>query len=173
MAQTSMPAPSEAPLTPSPNPALLSTARSAALTALTADLPTLRSALTAGVSPSSLATSALSKNNPPEVYACLLDAGLDHNYQLPGYNGSALVTASRFWEALELLLERGARWEGRGALQVAAGKGLLGNVRVLVEKGGEDVNEVCKKGDEKTAMQAAREGGNEDVVRFLGERGGE
>lgn len=76
-------------------------------------------------------------------------------------------------EALELLLERGARWEGRGALQVAAGKGLLGNVRVLVEKGGEDVNEVCKKGDEKTAMQAAREGGNEDVVRFLGERGGE
>ncbi len=56
----------------------------------------------------------------PEVYACLLNAGLDINHRLPGYTGSALVTASKISQRplISFLLSRGggpndsASWGG-------------------------------------------------------------
>lgn len=46
------------------------------------------------IDPKDLVISALC-SGLPEVYACLLDAGLGINHRLPGYTGSALVTASK------------------------------------------------------------------------------
>ena len=46
----------------------------------------------------------------PDVLACLLDAGLDINYRIPGYAGTPLTGASAFakTELVKLLLARGA-----------------------------------------------------------------
>ncbi len=49
-------------------------------------------------------------NGSPEILACLLDAGLDINYRMPGYSGNPLTCASFFAKIplIKFLLSRGA-----------------------------------------------------------------
>lgn len=104
------------------------------------------------IDPKDLVISALC-SGLPEVYACLLDAGLDINHRLPGYTGSALVTASKIRHQkyanvplISFLLSRGggpndsASWGGPPylrSLALAAGwVGAGGPEAVRVLQGG-------------------------------------
>ena len=76
-------------------------------------------------------------------------------------------------KAMEVLLEGGARWEGSGALQIAAVRGRVECVRVLV-RAGADVDEVVGRIEEvqgRRAVELAGEKGFEDVVGVLREGG--
>lgn len=68
--------------------------------------------------------------------------------------------------AVEVLLEGGARWEGSGALQVAAREGKVECVSVLVGRGA-DVNEVVERVEARSAIKCAVEKGHGDIVSVL------
>lgn len=72
-------------------------------------IPALEYAISLGAQPSQVIIPALSVDNP-DVLACLLDAGLDINYRIPGYTGTPLTGASAFAkvELVKSLLARGA-----------------------------------------------------------------
>ncbi len=73
-------------------------------------------------------------------------------------------------ETIRVLLDGGARWEGSAALQLAAGRGRVECVKVLVGAGA-DVNEIVGRVEEKSALRLAEEKGCEEVVRILKARG--
>lgn len=74
-------------------------------------------------------------------------------------------------EAMRILLEEGgARCEGSAALQVAAKRGKLECVRVLVEHGA-DMGEIVERVDGRSALVLAREGGFEEIVAYLRGKG--
>ena len=60
-----------------------------------------------------------------------------------------------------------AGWEGSGALQIAAKKGRVECVKVLVEAGADVEEKVGKVEGGKRAMELAREGGYEGAVEVL------
>ena len=143
------------------------------------DLMVLREAFDRGVQPKDVAISALS-NGSPETYSCLLQAGLEPDYRLPGYMGTALTGAAIFGKPrlTRLLLERGAnpnspnaRFGGppqMGALACAATciknhKASAEIVSMLLEAGA--------KIDGSGALHEACYKGRLDVVRILIESG--
>lgn len=69
-------------------------------------------------------------------------------------------------KAMEVLLNGGARWEGTGALQLAARKGRLECVKMLM-KWGADVNEVVERMDGNNAVKLAELEGHEEIVGIL------
>lgn len=73
------------------------------------DIAALKYAISLGAQPSQMIIPALSIDNP-DVLACLLDAGLDINYRIPGYTGTPLTGSSAFAEVelIKSLLARGA-----------------------------------------------------------------
>ncbi len=109
----------------------------------------------------------------------LLSRGADPNLDA-GWGGQrlqSLAIAASSWKpeaatVIKLLLDAGAEAKGSGAVQVAAMKGRLENVGVLVE-GGADVNEVNGRIGKERAVRLARENGHEEVAEFLGKHGGE
>lgn len=177
------------------------------------DIAAVKYAISLGAQPSEMIIPALSLDKP-DILACLLDAGLEINYRIPGYTGSPLTGASAFaktelvktllargadpnlencgwgryhlrppaaaaqgWmkdeeaaETIRVLLDGGARWEGSAALQLAAGRGRVECVKVLVGAGA-DVNEIVGRVEEKSALRLAEEKGCEEVVRILKARG--
>ena len=174
----------------------------------------LKYAISLGVKPSSMIIPALSIDNPDSVL-CLLDAGLDINYRIPGYTGTPLTGAAAFakidlikallsrgadpnlkncgWghyhlkpiaaaaqglcrdedaaEAIKILLEGGAQCKGSAALQLAAQDGKFRCVKVLVEQGGADVDEVVTRVEKQSALELAQKKGADEIVSFLKDHG--
>ena len=173
----------------------------------------LKYAISLGAEPSSMIILALSTDNPDSL-VCLLDAGLDINYRIPGYTGTPLTGAASFakvelikallsrgadpniencgmgqfhlrpiaaavegWmtdenaaKTIKILLEGGAKWEGSAALQLAAKKGRVECVKLLVRHGA-DVNEIVTRVEEKSALKLAEEKGADGVASVLREHG--
>ena len=106
----------------------------------------------------------------------LLSRGADPNMENGGWGQfqlKPLAASAEGWQkdadaakAMELLLKGGARWEGSGALQVAAREGRVECVQVLVNWGA-DVNEVVKKIEGKSAMELAELKGDQVIVDIL------
>lgn len=115
-------------------------------------------------------------NGRPEVTSCLLDAGLDVNYRIPGHTGTPLVSAALFAkiDLLRLLLARGADPNldncGHGQFQLrplaAAADGWMLDsdaaeaMRVLLEEG-------RARWEGSAALQVAAKKGREECVRVL------
>lgn len=72
---------------------------------------------------------------------------------------------------VEALIDGGAKVAGSGALQIAAGKGQAGCVRVLVERGADVKESVPRVEKGRTAVEMAVEGGHKEIVEFLQENG--
>lgn len=174
----------------------------------------LKHAISLGAEPSSMIIPALSIDDPASLL-CILDAGLDINYRIPGYTGTPLTGAAAFakidlikallsrgadpnlencgWgqyhlkpiaaaaqglcrdedaaEAIKILLNGGALCKGSAALQLAAQDGRFRCVKVLVEQGGADVNEVVTRVEEQSALDLAAKRGADEIVSFLKDHG--
>ena len=106
----------------------------------------------------------------------LLSRGADPNIENCGWGHFQLkpITAAvEGWmkdvdaaKAVGILLEGGARWEGSGALQVAAREGKVECVRMLVGSG-VDVNEVVARIEKRSAVKCAEENGHDEIVGIL------
>ncbi len=122
---------------------------------------------------------ALSVDNP-DVLACLLDAGLDIDYRIPGYIGTPLTGASAFAkvELIKSLLARGAdrNLENCGwgqfhlkPLAAAAAQGMVRDedaaeaMKVLLDGGG--------RWEGSAALQLAAKAGKVECVKLLVGRG--
>ena len=106
----------------------------------------------------------------------LLSKGADPNMVNCGWGQFQLrpiAAAAQGWmkdtdaaAAMEVLLAGGARWEGSGALQVAAREGKVECVRVLVGRGA-DVNEVVERIEARSAILCAVEKGHSEIITGL------
>ena len=74
-------------------------------------------------------------------------------------------------EAIEALVNGGAKVAGSGALQVAARTGQAECVRVLVERGADVAESVPRVEKGRTAVELAEEGGYEGIADFLRRHG--
>lgn len=138
----------------------------------------LKYAISLGAEPSRMILPALSIDNPDSL-VCLLDAGLDVNYRIPGYTGTPLTGSAAFAkvELIKALLSHGADPNlencGWGQFQLkpiaAAAQGLSKDedaaeaIKALLEGGA--------KWEGSAALQLAAKDGKLECVKLLVGRG--
>ncbi len=117
-----------------------------------------------------------------ELVRFLLARGADPNLENCGWGQfhlKPLAATARGWvsdedaaEAMKVLLDGGARWEGSAALQLTAKAGKAECVKLLIGRGA-DVDEIVTRVEGKSALRLAEEGRCEEVVRILNGQGAE